>query len=181
MTEPGKTAADLGAIGCHDCGLLVAERFLTDQGIKRCPRCLAPMHRRKPASLSRSWAYLLAAAILYIPANLYPIMTVISFGDGSPDTILSGVIHLAAAGQYPIALLVFVASVFVPLLKIFVLAWLLLSVRMGLTGHRRRRTWLYRMTELIGRWSMIDIFMISILVALVKLDAIATIEAGPAP
>ncbi|RED48100.1 paraquat-inducible protein A [Aestuariispira insulae] len=174
-----KTAAELGAIGCHDCGLLVSEQFLESRQSHHCPRCRAPMHRRKPLSLAKSWAYLLAAAILYIPANMMPIMTVISFGSGAPDTIMSGVIHLAAAGQYPIALLVFIASVFVPLLKIGVLAYLLVSVQWNLAAKRRQRTRMYRMTELIGRWSMIDIFMISILVALVKLDAIATIEAGP--
>lgn len=177
--QPVVTASDLDAMGCHECGLLVARKYLAQQNSHHCPRCRAPIHTRKTNSISRAWAYLIAAAILYIPANVYPIMTVVSFGEGTPDTIISGVIHLAAANQWPIAILVFVASIFVPLLKIAVLGYLLISVQLGMRKNRKARTVLYRLTELIGRWSMIDIFMISILVALVKLDAIATIEAGP--
>ena len=145
----------------------------------RCPRCKAPLRHRKPNSLNRAWAYLVAAAVLYIPANVYPIMTVISFGQGSPDTILSGVIHLIEAEQYSIALIVFIASIFVPMLKIGIIAFLLISVQLGSSWRPRERTVAYRITEFIGRWSMIDIFMISILVALVKLDAVATIDPGP--
>jgi len=121
----------------------------------------------------------MAAIVFYIPANTYPIMTVIMFGSGSPDTILSGVVHLAQAGEWPIALLVFFASIFVPILKILVLAFLLLSVQFKWRWRPKERTVLYRITETVGRWSMIDIFMISILVGLVKLGQIATIEAGP--
>ncbi len=117
--------------------------------------------------------------MLYFPANIYPIMTVISFGRGAPDTILSGVIHLIEANQWPIAALVFFASIFVPVLKILILGFLLISVQLKSNWRPRDRTVLYRFTETVGRWSMLDIFMISILVALVKLDAIATIEAGP--
>ena len=106
-------------------------------------------------------------------------MTVISFGQGAPDTIISGVVHLIEANQWPIAILVFFASVFVPVLKISVIAYLLVSVQMGSIWRPKQRTLAYRLTEVVGRWSMIDIFMISILVALVKLDAVATIEAGP--
>jgi paraquat-inducible protein A len=163
--------------GCHDCGH-VLRRAATRHG-DRCPRCEARLHHRKPDSLSRTWALLIASVIFYVPANIYPIMTVISFGQGSPDTILSGVIHLIEADQWPIALLVFFASIFVPMLKITMIAFLLISVHIGTSWRPRERTAAYRLTEFIGRWSMIDIFMISILVALVKLDAIATIEAGP--
>ena len=106
-------------------------------------------------------------------------MTVISFGQGSPDTILSGVVHLIEANQWPIAILVFFASILVPVVKIGVIAFLLISVQMRSSWRPRERTITYRLTEFIGRWSMIDIFMISILVALVKLDAVATVEAGP--
>jgi paraquat-inducible protein A len=143
-----------------------------------CPRCGALLHQRKSDSISRTWAFLIAAFILYIPANLYPIMTVISFGRGAPDTIISGVIHLIEADQWPIAALVFFASIFVPILKLLVLAFLAISVQLKSKWRPRDRTVIYRFTEVVGRWSMIDIFMISILVALVKLGAIATIEAG---
>lgn len=163
--------------GCHSCGhvMPLAQSHVTDHS---CPRCKAPIHHRKPNSLSRTWALLITATVFYIPANVYPIMTVISFGRGAPDTILSGVVHLIEAEQWSIALLVFFASVFVPILKIGILAFLLISVQMRSSWRPRERTLAYRVTELIGRWSMIDIFMISILVALVKLEAVATIEAG---
>lgn len=164
--------------GCHSCGHVVPQADAHRHG-SACPRCAASLHHRKPNSLTRAWALLFAAMIFYIPANIYPIMTVISFGTGAPDTIMSGVIHLVEFGQWPIALLVFFASVFVPMLKILILILLLASVQFRSSWRPRERTVAYRITELIGRWSMIDIFMISILVALVKLDAIATIEAGP--
>jgi paraquat-inducible protein A len=166
-----------GAIGCHSCGHVVVGSH--DWHGADCPRCQATLHQRKPNSISRTWALLIAATIFYVPANVYPIMTVISFGQGAPDTILSGVVHLVEADQWPIAILVFFASIFVPVLKIAIITFLLISVHAGSMWRPRERTFTYRLTEFIGRWSMIDIFMISILVALVKLDAIATIEAGP--
>lgn len=167
-----------GLAGCHGCGQ-VLPKALVHQPAGRCPRCTAKLHHRLPHSLQRTWAFLIAATVLFVPANLYPILTVISFGQGAPDTIISGVVHLAAAGQWPVAFLVFFASVFVPILKIGIIAFLLISVHTGMAWRARERTFAYRLTEFIGRWSMIDIFMISILIALVKLDAIATIEAGP--
>ncbi len=174
----GQEAVDAQTVvGCHACGHVLPGN-LEAHG-QNCPRCDAAMHHRKPESLTRTWAVLIAAAIFYVPANIYPIMTVISFGQGTPDTILSGVIHLIEANQWPIAILVFFASVFVPILKIGILGFLLISVQIGSNWRPRERTAAYRVTEFIGRWSMIDIFMISILVALVKLDAVATIEAGP--
>jgi paraquat-inducible protein A len=144
----------------------------------RCPRCRAHLHRRKPDSIARCWALILTAAILYIPANVYPIMTVISFGAGSPDTILSGVKHLIESGMWPLALLVFFASITVPVLKIVGLVLLLLTTQWGTRWHLRDRTRLYRVIESVGRWSMIDIFMLSILVALVRLGALATVVPG---
>lgn len=129
-------------------------------------------------SIQRTWALLIAAAVCYIPANYLPILTVISFGKGAPDTIMSGVIHLFAAGQWPIGLLVFVASVLVPLLKIIVIGFLLISVHLGARWRMHERSKLFHAIDFLGRWSMIDIFMISILVALVQLDAIASIEPG---
>ena len=128
--------------------------------------------------MARAWALTLAAFILYIPANTLPIMTVVSMGHGEPDTILSGVRVLIAGGLWPLALLVFFASIVVPVLKLVALTYLLVSVRRKSRWRPRDRTVLYRITEAVGRWSMIDVFMISILVALVKLGAIATIEPG---
>jgi len=144
-----------------------------------CPRCGAPLHRRKPHSFHRTAALAAAAAILYIPANLLPIMTVVYFGSGEADTILSGVETLIASGMLPIALLVFFASIAVPVLKLAGLSYLLLSVRRRSPARLKDRTRLYRLIEGVGRWSMVDIFMISLLTSLVQLGAIATVHAEP--
>ena len=161
---------------CHRCGLV--SRLAATDGGQRCPRCHAKLHRRKPGSISRTSALVLAGIVLYVPANLYPIMTVIFFGRGEPDTILSGVVRLFEAGMWPLALLVFFASITVPVLKLAGLSFLLLSVQRRWRWRPRQRTLLYRVIDAVGRWSLIDIFMISILVALVKLGAIATVEPG---
>ncbi|GJL60910.1 MAG: hypothetical protein NPIRA03_37670 [Nitrospirales bacterium] len=173
------TAARSGLMSCHACHQLSRIPPVLSEGEPICPRCEAHLHLRKPNSISRTWALLIAAYILYIPANVLPVMTVISFGKGEADTILSGVKELIHAGMVPIALLVFFASITVPVLKLLALTYLLLSVQYKSQWRPRERTKLYRMTEVVGRWSMIDIFMISILIALVKLDAVATIEPGP--
>jgi paraquat-inducible protein A len=173
---PAKERAAL--VGCHACDLVSRLRKPPKGGHLHCPRCGAAMHRRKTNSMTRTWALVLTAAILYIPANLFPIMTVISFGKGAPDTILSGVVHLIEGGMWPLALLVFFASITVPVLKLLGLTYLLISVQRKSQWRPKDRTRLYRVTEAVGRWSMIDIFMISILVALVKLGSIATIEPG---
>ena len=173
------TAARSGLMSCHACHQLSRISPMLTEGEAICPRCGAHLHLRKPNSISRTWALLIAAYILYIPANLLPVMTVISFGKGEADTILSGVKELIHAGMLPIALLVFFASITVPVLKLLALTYLLLSVQYKSQWRPRQRTKLYRLTEVVGRWSMIDIFMISILIALVKLDAVATIEPGP--
>jgi paraquat-inducible protein A len=161
-------------IQCHVCGLVSAA---ATEGAP-CPRCGAARHRRKPNSISRAWALTAAALILYFPANLFPVMTVISFGTGAPDTILSGVQHLIEAGMWPIALLVFFASITVPVLKLTGLAFLLIATQRRSRWRLRDRTLLYRIVETVGRWSMIDIFMISILAGLVRLGSVATIEPG---
>jgi paraquat-inducible protein A len=156
---------------CATCGLLATPKGADAS----CPRCGARMYRRKPNSFARCWALVLTAAILYVPANYYPIMTVISFGSGAPDTILSGVKHLVQSGMWPLALLVFFASITVPVLKILGLSLLLVTSQRGSRWHLRDRTRLFRVIESVGRWSMIDIFMLSILVALVRLGKIATV------
>ncbi len=165
-------------LSCHACDQLVRTRHPGQHARLVCPRCGARLHRRRPNSLARTWALVATAAILYIPANLLPVMTVTSFGKGEPDTILSGVEALIVAGMWPIALLVFFASITVPVLKLIGLTCLLLSVQRRSAWRPRDRTFLYRIIELIGRWSMVDIFMISILVALVNLGSIATIQPG---
>jgi paraquat-inducible protein A len=161
---------------CHDCGLTSR---LPEQGAHGvlCPRCGAALHERKPQSLERTWAWLIAAALCYLPANLLPIMKVTSLGRAQADTIMSGVAYLLLHGMWPLALVVFTASVFVPLLKLAILFGLLISVHRHSRWRPVDRTRLYRITEAIGRWSMVDIFVVTILVALVRLGNLATVEA----
>lgn len=160
---------------CHDCASLC--RAPAHAHGARCPRCGAPVHPRKERSLERTWAFVIAAIVCYLPANLLPIMKVTSLGKAQADTIMSGVIYLLVHGMWPLALVVFVASVFVPILKLAILLFLLISVHRGSRWRPVDRTRLYRITEAIGRWSMVDIFVVTILVALVHLGALATIEA----
>lgn len=173
MNRPA-TARSLGLVRCHDCSLLAAAHLQT------CPRCGAHLHLRKPDSLGRTTALVLAALILYLPANLLPITVTTAIGTRQADTILSGVIYFMQTGSWEIASVIFIASVFVPFAKLIILVLLLVSVRFRWRWRPRDRTVLYRLTELVGRWSMVDIYVVTILVALVRLGAVATIEAGPA-
>lgn len=172
------TAARAGLVVCHTCRLTVRHTPVPAGAHARCPRCGSVLHVRKPDSLARTWALMLTAYILYIPANILPVMSVVMSGRGEPDTILSGVIALIEGGMWPLAAVVFFASIAVPVLKLLALTFLLVSVQMKSRWEPRQRTVLYRITEGVGRWSMIDVFVISILVALVKLGSLATIEAG---
>jgi paraquat-inducible protein A len=177
--RPAVPAPGAGRASCPVCHLLSP---LPPAGgpAPRCPRCGAALHRRKPDSLARTWALVTAAFIFYIPANVLPITVVTSLGAVQSDTIMSGVIYFVQSGSWPIALVIFVASVFVPLLKLLILTFLLVSVGRGAAWRPKDRTRLYRLIEAIGRWSMVDIFVVTILVALVSLGALANIQAGPA-
>ncbi len=159
-------------IGCDTCGLV-------SRGRSRCPRCESALHARKPDSLARTWALALAALVLYLPANLYPVLTYIQLGSGAPSTILGGARELLEGGQWPLALIVFVASVAVPVLKLTGLFLMLVTTQRGSGARLHDRTRLYRVVDAIGRWSMIDIFMESILVALVQFGGVVTILPGP--
>ena len=168
------TARQAGLISCHFCHTLskLPEQVDTKSDHKKaaiyCPCCHSSLYSRIPNSLSRTWALLLAALILYIPANTLPIMTVVFWGEGQPDTILGGVMHLFAEGMWPLALLIFLASIFIPILKLLTLTGLLISIHFRAHWRPKDRTIMYRITEFIGRWSMIDIFVIALLVALVQ-------------
>ncbi|KPJ90194.1 MAG: paraquat-inducible protein A [Gammaproteobacteria bacterium SG8_11] len=172
------TAAQASLLNCHSCDLLCNAPTADNHLLATCPRCGATLHTRKPNSIARTWALVITAYILYIPANLLPVMTVTSVGKVQSDTIISGVIYLLLSGMWPLAMLVFFASVVVPLAKLFILSYLLFSVQRKSRWRPRDRTRLYRITEAVGRWSMVDIYVVTILVALVKLGALATIEAG---
>jgi paraquat-inducible protein A len=161
-------------IGCDTCGLVSRSA----PGM-RCSRCGFRLHVRKPGSIERTWAFAIAAAVLYIPANIYPVLTVVRLGAGQPSTILGGVRELLELGMWPLAALVFFASVAVPVLKLIGLSVLLISTHCGTSWALHDRTVLYRIVDAIGRWSMIDIFMESILVALVQFGQLASVYPGP--
>ncbi|NNB51618.1 paraquat-inducible protein A [Pseudomonas fragi] len=169
-------AIDAGILICGECHELNRQDPDTDE--QTCTRCGAVVHARRPDSLMRTWALLLTSAILYIPANLLPIMTVNSLGQGSPSTIMAGVIELVLHGMIPIAAVVFVASILVPTFKLVGIALLLFSVQRHQPLSARQRIIMYRFIEFIGRWSMLDIFVIAILVAVVNFGRIASIEAN---
>jgi paraquat-inducible protein A len=168
-----------GATGCEACGLVTVPVGHD----ARCPRCGSALHARKPDSLNRTWAFVIAGAILYIPANYYPVLSVIQSGAGAPSTILGGVEELLASQMYPLALLVFFASILVPIFKLIGLALMLMATMLVTTEVGARvllpqRTRLYHVVAWIGRWSMVDIFMESLLGALVQFGTLATIEPG---
>ena len=168
-----ENAAQRTRIGCDTCGLVSRVAPGT-----RCSRCGFRLRPRKPHAIQRTWAYLLAAMTLYIPANIYPVLTVVQLGSGQPSTILGGVRELIDYGLWPLAALVFFASVAVPVLKLVGLTVLLITTQRRSRDHLRDRTVLYRIVDAIGRWSMIDIFMESILVALVQFGVIASVYPG---
>jgi paraquat-inducible protein A len=169
----GALGATLHRMGCDTCGLVSRAH----EGAA-CPRCGFALHDRKPDSITRTWAFGIAALILYVPANTYPVLTVVRLGAGQTSTILGGAQELLDLGEWPLALLVFFASIAVPVLKLAGLAILLLTTQAGRNTGLHDRTVLYRIVDAIGRWSMIDVFMISILVALVQFGAVASVHPG---
>ncbi|MCI9878118.1 MULTISPECIES: paraquat-inducible protein A [Pseudomonas] len=169
-------AIDAGILVCTECHELNKQEADVDE--QSCTRCGAQVHARRPNSLTRTWALLITAAIIYIPANVLPIMTVSSLGQGEPSTIMSGVIELVQHGMIPIASVVFIASILVPTFKLVGIALLLFSVQRRQPLSARQRIWMYRFIEFIGRWSMLDIFVIAILVAVVNFGRIASVEAN---
>lgn len=178
MKEMTRSAAGQGYCSCHVCNLV--SRPERASAPAHCPRCGVTLHFRKPDSVSRCWALLIAAYILYIPANLMTIMETGSLVKYRKDTIMSGVVELWRTGSWVIAIIVFIASVTIPLLKLISLTLLLVSVQRRSRWHPQQRTRLYRLVELVGRWSMLDIYVVTLLAALVQLGSMATVKAGPA-
>src|SRR5262249_9084835 len=160
-------------VSCEVCGLVSMQQHGAG-----CPRCGSALHARKPNAVARTWALVIAATILYIPANYYPVLTVMQLGAGSPSTILGGVEELISSQMYPLAALVFFASILVPVLKLVGLSIMLITTQTGTLGRLRDRTRLYQIVRFIGRWSMIDIFMESLLGALVAFGSVVTIQPG---
>jgi len=171
---PAASAAAQGLACCHVC------YKLADASLHRCPRCGSALHLRKTDSLQRTMALVITASLLYIPANVLPIMTTEQLGRTIHSTILGGVVLLMEMGSYPIAAVIFIASVLVPLGKLLALIWLCWSVRRRHASSPRERTQLYRVTEFIGRWSMTDVFVVTVLVALIHFGGLLRITAGTA-
>jgi paraquat-inducible protein A len=169
------TGRSLGLLVCAHCRATI--RGIGRPHI-RCPRCGASVHERKPHSVATTAALILSAAVLYVPANLLPVMHMNTFFSDEDDTIMSGVLSLLHEGSWPLALLVFVASIVVPLLKLVAMGWLLFAVVRRSPGHPSQRSKLFRFVEFIGRWSMLDVYAIALLVALVQIRSLATIHAG---
>jgi paraquat-inducible protein A len=168
------TAANSGRVSCHVCFKL------TPAAVQHCPRCGATMHLRKEDSIQRTLALLVTACLLYIPANLYPIMYTDQLGSTEASTIMGGVILLIELGSVPVALVIFLFSVMVPSGKLMAMFYLVWSVERHSPLDARQRSLMYRITEFIGKWSMVDVFVVSILVALVHLGGLLVIRPGVA-
>jgi len=168
------TAASEGLASCHICGKV------SPVDLGHCPRCLAALHLRKPNSLARTWALIFASMALYVPANIMPIMTVQGIRGTQTNTILSGVINFWNMQAYPVAIVIFVASVLIPILKVTALIWLCLAADGRVAASPKSLSRIYVITELLGRWSMVDVFVVAVLVCLVRLGALMTITPGPA-
>ncbi|MDC9728187.1 MAG: paraquat-inducible protein A [Methyloprofundus sp.] len=172
-----KSALKQGYLSCRHCHKLIVNSHAE---VHTCPRCNSKIHPRIPQSLRMSWALLLTGFFLYIPANVLPIMTLKKMWVLRTDTIMSGIINLYNIDMAPIAAIVFIASVFVPLLKMVALAYILLAIQFKWQKGVLLRSKMYRMVEFIGRWSMLDIFVISILLAIVKFGNVASVNLEPA-
>jgi paraquat-inducible protein A len=155
---------------CHVCG------YVCPDDVHECPRCDSSVHRRKPNSLTRTWAFLIAGLIFYIPANVLPVMYTTMLGSSSENTIMSGVIEFAEGGSWDIAILIFIASVIVPCIKFLVLGLLLITCQRRSTWAMRERSRLFRFIELIGYWSMLDVLVVALVAALVQFHGLSTIE-----
>jgi paraquat-inducible protein A len=175
LLKPLKTALTQGFTRCHDCGRLIKSKTKA-----LCPVCGHFVSARKPHSIQRTVALIISALCLYVPANIFPIMSVTQLGIAETHTIVGGIAALIQSDMIPIALLVLVASILVPLMKLLGLTVLLLCVHYRWQVNARLFTQLYRIIAFVGRWSMLDIFMISILVALVDLGGVAQVVAGSA-
>ena len=177
MSTPAATAMRLGIHGCHACGLVSRPVPGADEG--SCPRCGDELSFRKSASLQRTWAFLIAAAVCYVPANVLPVLTTVTASGRDSDTILQGVVLLWSPTGWPLSLIVLVASIMIPSAKIVALVYLLVTVQRGSVESNVQRVRLYRMVELIGRWSMVDVFVDTFTAALVQLQPLMSVEPGP--
>jgi paraquat-inducible protein A len=171
------TAMQQGLQSCETCGLL--SQPLGGQQEGRCPRCADGLSFRKHESLQRTWAYVIAAAICYVPANVLPVLTTTTAAGTESDTILQGVVLLWSPTGWPLSLIVLAASIMIPSAKILALIYLLVTVHRGSVRSNDQRVRLYRMVEFIGRWSMVDVFVDTFTAALIQLEPLMSVEPGP--
>jgi paraquat-inducible protein A len=178
--EPACSALAAGLWRCRGCGAVcVPPPEALDEQRTRCPRCDGLVRPRKRDAIARSWAFLLAATALYLPANLLPVTATSAIGGRQTDTIFSGIVYFWKDGSYGLAVLVFVASIVVPMAKLLLMSLLLISLQRHDGRWAKRRLAVYRVLELIGRWSMLDIFAITMLAALVQVESLAELRPGP--
>jgi paraquat-inducible protein A len=176
MTKPPGTTRNSGLVSCEVCRLVSRVANSAEAGF--CRRCGEKLEVRRHASIEITWSLLIAAAICYVPANLLPVLDTTTPAGSEGDTILGGVIFLYTSGSWPLALVVLIASVMIPLGKLISLAYLLISVQRGSARGNRERTRLYRMVAFIGRWSMLDVFVDTFTVALVQLSPLMSVAPG---
>ncbi len=169
-----KTARELGLVGCTRCSRV------WDAGRETCGLCGKRLTSRDTLALQRVWAWMLVGIACYIPANLYPMLSTRTLGRAQEDTIIGGAVELAHHGNWGIAIVILVASVLIPVGKFIAIAALALGVQYRLQMSRTRRHQLYEVVEYIGRWSMIDVFVVAILSSLVQLDILASVTPGRA-
>ncbi len=174
-----KTAMKAGFMMCHDCGLLMDTKDISTDTLI-CSRCHADVHFRKTQSIAATWALLITATILFIPANLLPIMQVEFFGFTEYSTIMDGIIYFFHEKEYGIGLIIFVASVLVPLFKIIGLTIILLTIKFKWHHGLRHKTAMFRFIVFVGRWSMLDIFVIALMATLVNFGHFTNTVAAPA-
>jgi paraquat-inducible protein A len=177
MTASGITAAQAGLVACESCHLV--SRAVNPEEPAFCQRCGEKLEVRRRGSIATTWALAIAAAICYIPANMLPVLNTVTPQGSDDDTIMGGVIFLYTSGSWPLALMVLVASVMIPLGKLVSIAYLLITVQSGSVKSHRERTRLYRIVVFIGRWSMLDVFVDTFTVALVQLQPLMSVMPGP--
>src|ERR1700689_276876 len=177
MSGPAMTAMQAGLQSCEGCGLLSRPAPGEEEGI--CPRCDEELSFRKHASFQRKLAFLIAAAVCYIPANLLPVLTTTTAAGADSDTILQGVVLLWSPTGWPLSIIVLVASIMIPSAKILVLGYLLITTQRGSVANNEQRIRMYRMVEFIGRWSMVDVFVDTFTAALIQLQPLMSVEPGP--
>jgi paraquat-inducible protein A len=176
MTVTAATAAQAGLMSCEACQML--SRPAGPGQPAYCRRCGEELEFRHHGSIQKTWALIIAAAICYVPANLLPVLNTTTFGTSEADTILQGVAFLYASGSWPLALVVLIASVMIPIGKLVALAYLLVTVQRGSVTSNHERTRLYRLVEIIGRWSMLDVFVVTFTVAMVQLQPLMSVAPG---